>query len=78
MAKTFIRELRSKLHSFEALGDMRNRHHRSRDWEVRTIIGRNGESISILEEFDLGTGELINVFWRVDYDPAQRTQLIYG
>lgn len=76
MAKTFIRELKG-MHNLNSVGSLRNRHS-SRDWEVRTIIGRNDESISILEEFSLGTGELINVFWRVDYDPAQRVKMIYG
>jgi hypothetical protein len=68
------------VHDFVKVGEQRNPYtpELTRDFIVRYIVGRNGEAISILEEFDPNTGTLVNVFWQVDYDPSDRIKMIYG
>jgi hypothetical protein len=73
----FIRKL-SGGHNLHTIGDQRNRNHNSRDYDVREFQGQDGSTISLLEEFDPMTGRIIHVFWQVDYDPANRTAMIYG
>lgn len=63
----FVRELRG-VHDLQRVGSERvNPELGSRDFEIRYIVGRNGEPISILEEFVAETGRLVNVFWQVDF-----------
>lgn len=76
----FVRKLIG-VHDLHTVGAERNPYdstYLTRDYDVRYIVGRNGEAISILEEFNPKTGELIHVFWQVDYDPSQRVAMIYG
>jgi hypothetical protein len=74
----FVKQLTATIEDFESLGYRRSNSFYERDFTVRFIEGRNGEAISILEEFDLRTGVIQNVFWRVDYDPATRVAMIYS
>lgn len=74
---TFVKKM-SGVHDFERIGYARNIDGVNRDFSVRYIIGRNGEAISILEEFEPVSGHLINVFWQIDYDPSNRVRMIFG
>lgn len=73
----FIRELSGAI-DFNVIAPQRNNDGVNRDYDVRNFEGRNGEAISMLEEFNPITGRIINAFWQVEYDPSKRTEMIYG
>ena len=73
----FVKKLTS-IHDLQRIGYERNPYSEgmNRDFIVRYIIGRSGEAISILEEFDIYTGRTINVLGHTYYDPPDWATII--
>lgn len=65
-------------HSLEMIGIRMVSDDPQLDYEVHNFTGRDGSNVQVLEVFNAWSGRNFTVLWHVFYDPAKRTEMIYG